>query len=136
MIPACPSLISFFNRSKVEWTNSSKKLCLCMFCINLCQGWFCGFWGLCGLMTCLQSGQRQTEICFQPLCNPLWLAPLKLLTNLYRCHVGFDEQFPEKILENTSAENLLITLFQRNNGQIILLKYPMKLIYANATKHS
>ena len=38
--------------------------CLCVFCIDLCRGWFCGFGGICGLMTCAQSGQRQTEVCF------------------------------------------------------------------------
>ena len=34
MIPACPSLMCFFNRGDTEGTNSSKvlRLILCMFC--------------------------------------------------------------------------------------------------------
>ena len=40
-IPACPSLMCFFNRGDTEGTNSSKILCLLfvyvLFYVNLCQ---------------------------------------------------------------------------------------------------
>ena len=46
-IPACPSLMCFFNRGDTEGTNSSKILCLMfvyvLFYVNLCTGlilWF------------------------------------------------------------------------------------------------
>ena len=59
MIPVCPSLMCFFNRGNTEETNSSKKLWLTfvyvLLYVNLCQDWFCGFGGICGLMTCVQS---------------------------------------------------------------------------------
>ena len=29
--------------------------CLCMFSVDLCQDWFCGFWIISGLTTCAQS---------------------------------------------------------------------------------
>ena len=39
-IPACPSLMCFFNRGDTKWTNSSKILCpmfvYVLFYINLC----------------------------------------------------------------------------------------------------
>ena len=40
MIPVCPSLMCFFNRSDTEGTNSSKSLCLMfMFCfMQICVG--------------------------------------------------------------------------------------------------
>ena len=41
-IPACPSLMCFFNRGDTEGTNSSKILCLMfvyvLFYVNLCHG--------------------------------------------------------------------------------------------------
>ena len=41
MIPACPSLICFFDRDDTEGTNSSKFLCLMfvyvLFYVNLCD---------------------------------------------------------------------------------------------------
>ena len=41
MIPACPSLMCFFNRGDTEGTNPSKMLCLIfvyvLFYVNLCQ---------------------------------------------------------------------------------------------------
>ena len=41
MIPACPSLMCFFNRDDTEGTNSSKILCLMfvyvLFYVNLCH---------------------------------------------------------------------------------------------------
>ena len=41
MIPACPSLMCFFNRGDTEGTNSSEILCLMfvyvLFHVNLCQ---------------------------------------------------------------------------------------------------
>ena len=59
MIPMCPSLTCFFNRGDTEGTNSLKILCLMfvyvLFYANLCQGLFCGFWIICGLMTYVQS---------------------------------------------------------------------------------
>ena len=58
-IPACPSLLCFFNRGDTEGTNSSKILCptfvYVLFYVNLCHDWFCGLWIICGLMTCVQS---------------------------------------------------------------------------------
>ena len=40
-IPACPSLMCFFNRGDTEGTNSSKSLCpmfeYVLFYVNLCQ---------------------------------------------------------------------------------------------------
>ena len=58
-IPACPSLMCFFNRSDTEGTNSSKILCQMFvyvsFYVNLCHDWFCALWIICGLMTCVQS---------------------------------------------------------------------------------
>ena len=46
-IPACPSLMCFFNRGDTERTKSSKILCLMFVCVlfyvNLCTGlilWF------------------------------------------------------------------------------------------------
>ena len=40
MIPACPSLMSFFNRGDTEGTSSLKVLCLMfvyvLFCVGLC----------------------------------------------------------------------------------------------------
>ena len=40
-IPACPSLMCFFNRGDTEGTNSSKILCpmfvYVLFCVNLCH---------------------------------------------------------------------------------------------------
>ena len=40
-IPACPSLMCFFNRGDTEGTNSSETLCLMfvyvLFYVNLCQ---------------------------------------------------------------------------------------------------
>ena len=40
-IPACPSLMWFFNRGDTEGTNSSKILCpmfvYVLFCVNLCH---------------------------------------------------------------------------------------------------
>ena len=58
-MPACPSLMYLFNRGNTEGTNSSKCLCLIfvyvLFYVNLCRDWFCGFWRICGLMTCVQS---------------------------------------------------------------------------------
>ena len=70
-IPACPSLVCFFfflNRGNTEGTTSSKILCLTfvyvLLYVNLCQDWFCGFQGICGLMTCVN--RRQIEICFSP----------------------------------------------------------------------
>ena len=45
MIPACPSLMCFFNRADTEETNFSKVLCLMfvyvLFCVGLCQTAFC-----------------------------------------------------------------------------------------------
>ena len=74
MIPACPSLICFFNRSNTEGTNFSKKMCLMFVCVfflcvcvcvggcsgfffggRLCQDGICGFGIICGLMTWVQS---------------------------------------------------------------------------------
>ena len=47
MIPACPSLMCFFNRGDTEGTNSLKILCSMFVCVlfyvNLCTGlifWF------------------------------------------------------------------------------------------------
>ena len=41
MIPACPSLMCFFNRGDTEGTNSSKILCpmfvYVLFYVNLCH---------------------------------------------------------------------------------------------------
>ena len=41
MILVCPSLLCFFNKGDIRWTNSSKKLCLMflyvLLYINLCQ---------------------------------------------------------------------------------------------------
>ena len=58
-IPACPSLLCFFNRGDTEGTNSSKILCLMfvyvLFYVNLFQDSFCGLWIIFGLMTCVQS---------------------------------------------------------------------------------
>ena len=58
-IPACPSLMCFFNRGDTEGTNSSNILCpmfvYVLFYVNLCHDWFCGLWIICGLMTCVQS---------------------------------------------------------------------------------
>ena len=56
-IPACPSLMCFFNRGGAEGTDSS-KFCLfdvCVYCVNLCQDRFGCFWRICGLMTCVQN---------------------------------------------------------------------------------
>ena len=40
-IPACPSLMCFFNRGDTKGTNSSKQICLMfvyvLFYVNLCQ---------------------------------------------------------------------------------------------------
>ena len=53
------ALCAFCNRGDTEGTNSSKSLCLMfayvLFYVNLCQDRFCGFWIICGLMTCVQS---------------------------------------------------------------------------------
>ena len=58
----------FLNRGNTEGTTSSKILCLTfvyvLLYVNLCQDWFCGFQGICGLMTCVN--RRQIEICFSP----------------------------------------------------------------------
>ena len=58
-IPACPSLMCFFNRGDTEGTNSSKILCpMCVYVliyVNLCHDRFCGLWIVCGLMTCVHS---------------------------------------------------------------------------------
>ena len=47
MLPACPSLMCFFNRGDTEGTNSLKIVCLmfvyALFHVNLCTGlilWF------------------------------------------------------------------------------------------------
>ena len=46
MIPACSSLLCFFNRGNTEGNNSSKILCLMFvyvcFVLCLCREWFCG----------------------------------------------------------------------------------------------
>ena len=52
-IPVCPSLMCFFNRGDTEGTNSSKNA-------NLCQNWFCGFWIICSLMTCVLGKKTTT----------------------------------------------------------------------------
>ena len=86
-IPECPSLMC--KRGNTEGANSSKILCL-MFCVcllhvKLCQDLFCGFQGICGLMTCVKSkwvNKRQIEVCFSPdviLCG--WLGSKCQLTN-------------------------------------------------------
>ena len=58
-IPACSSLMCFFNRGDTEGTNSSKILCpmfaYVVFYVNLCHDRFCGLWIICGLMICVQS---------------------------------------------------------------------------------
>ena len=58
-IPACPSLMCFFNRGDTAGTNSSKVLCplfvYILFYVTLCHDWFCGLWIICGLMTCVRS---------------------------------------------------------------------------------
>ena len=58
-IPACPSLMCFFNRGDPEGTNSSEILCpmfvYVLFYVGLCHGLFFGLWIICGLMTCVQS---------------------------------------------------------------------------------
>ena len=58
-MPACPSLMCFFNRGDTEGTNSSKILCpmfvYVLFYVNLCHDRFCGLWIICGLMTYVQS---------------------------------------------------------------------------------
>ena len=38
MIPACPSLMCFFNRGDTEGTNSSKILCPMFVCVLFCVG--------------------------------------------------------------------------------------------------
>ena len=57
MILVC--LMCFLNSVDTEGTNSSKTLCLMfvyvLFYVHLCKDWFCGFWMICGLMTCMQS---------------------------------------------------------------------------------
>ena len=68
MIPACPSLICFFNRGDIKGTNSSQILCsmfvYVLFYVNLCQDRFCGFWIICGLVFVCRVNRRQTEHCF------------------------------------------------------------------------
>ena len=58
-IPACHTLMCFFNRGDTEATNSLKILCLMfvyvLFYVNLCQDRFCALWIICALMTCVQS---------------------------------------------------------------------------------
>ena len=90
-ISACPSLMCFFNWGNVEGTNSSKILCLMLvyvlLYVNVCQDWFCGFSGICGLITCVKSkrvNKRQIEVCFSPdviLCG--WLGSNYQLTNCW-----------------------------------------------------
>ena len=64
MIPACPSLLCFFNRGNTEGTNSSKILCLTfmyvLLDVNLCQYRFCCFQGIFGSMTCVKS-KKETD---------------------------------------------------------------------------
>ena len=60
-MPACPSLMCFFNGDDAEGSDSSGVLCLTfvyaffVIYVGLCQDWFCGFGGVCGLMTCVSS---------------------------------------------------------------------------------
>ena len=58
-IPACPSLMCFFNRGDTEGTYSSKIVCpfflYVLFYVNVCHDRFCGLWIICGLMSCVQS---------------------------------------------------------------------------------
>ena len=60
-IPACPSLMYFFfltgaiPKGLILWKFCVSCFCIFLFYMGLCQDWFCGFWIVCGLMTCVQS---------------------------------------------------------------------------------
>ena len=87
MIPACPSLMCFFNRGNTEGTNSSESLCLmCVYvllCMKICVrtdfvvfGEFMVWWLV------WRVNRRQIEVCFSPdviLCG--WLGSKYQLTN-------------------------------------------------------
>ena len=57
-IPACPSLMCFFNRGNTEGTSYFKILCLMFVYVlfhEICVGTDFVVFRICGLMTCVQG---------------------------------------------------------------------------------
>ena len=63
--------------------------CLCVFYVGLCRDWFCGFWIICSLMTCLQSKQETDWALFLAL---MWssMADSAQNTNYLNCKAEFE----------------------------------------------
>ena len=85
-ISACPSLMCFFfvfcfNRGNTEGANSSKLLCLMFVCVCFVSCKFVDLVDFVVWWLVCRKTRRQTEICFQPWHDLLWLTGLKVPTN-------------------------------------------------------